>query len=393
MATLKKTIQINPELFKIPNNKTKRKKNITTTSTPIKPIISTKNLKKKLLNRIKEHKNKEIKEQINNSKNRNVDDNDNDDDDDDEFSNAINYLTGLSKKQQINNHNKTLKHQHHSSNTYISSIPHVELELPDELQEPIITSKEVEPMKIHYKPDNDIPYGCLKGGTKPTYKVWSQTQKYRTYPELEKLDNIRPPTPPKRISDDRPSNFQNNLSQTIREQKLEYIKNKMRKIKENDDKQKDENNNKSLENYNNSNTNINLDNLTILSTNNNNNNTNINKKNNNKVRMDKSKRYIKRTIKRNFTLGKSSKMRKVGILLKDKHTRKNIINAHKELKKVNMQDVRKHLRKKGIIKVGTTAPSEILRQTYESAMLTGDVTNTNKDNLLYNFLNEDKIKD
>ena len=55
----KKTIQINPELFKMSKTKknTKERKNLT-----LNPIITPNNLKNKLLKRIKEHKSQEFKD-------------------------------------------------------------------------------------------------------------------------------------------------------------------------------------------------------------------------------------------------------------------------------------------------------------------------------------------
>ena len=101
------------------------------------------------------------------------------------------------------------------------------------------------------------------------------------------------------------------------------------------------------------------------------------------------KQYLKKTVKRKFTLGKSDKLRRITVLIKDRQTRKNIINTQKELKKTNITDVRKYLRQHGIIKVGSTCPTDILRKTFESAVLSGEITNTNKETLLHNFLNED----
>jgi hypothetical protein len=105
---------------------------------------------------------------------------------------------------------------------------------------------------------------------------------------------------------------------------------------------------------------------------------------------NKNKKYLKKTIKRKFTLGKSDKLRRVSVLIKDRQTRKNIINAQKELKKTTITDIKKYLRQNGIIKIGSTCPADILRKTFESAVLTGEVTNTNKETLLHNFLSCDK---
>ena len=59
------------------------------------------------------------------------------------------------------------------------------------------------------------------------------------------------------------------------------------------------------------------------------------------------------------------------------------------LKQETIHNIRKFLIKKGFIRVGSTAPNDVLRQMYESVFLIGgDVYNHNPDNLLYNYLHE-----
>jgi hypothetical protein len=68
-----------------------------------------------------------------------------------------------------------------------------------------------------------------------------------------------------------------------------------------------------------------------------------------------------------------------------------IISAHKDLKKININEVKTHLKNNGLLKVGTTAPVEVLRQTYESSILAGNITNKNEDTLYHNFMNDKEI--
>jgi hypothetical protein len=392
----KKTIQINPELFKIAGGKTK--KNRDKKELVVNPVISPNNLKNKLLKRIKEHKTKELKPP--NANTLSTETKDTSSTYTDEFYGAIDYLSDLSKKQKQQKilHNKTLK-----TPSLIPQInPHqISLDLPPELAEPSMQPQTPVIFNVNYKAIDDVPYGCLKNGNKKTYREWKEL----TNPsDFELPSMIRPPTPPKKnlgTSLSGTSLSGTSLSATSleetnalsREQRLEQIKNKLKKMQDQDAASKTQ----ALEELG-----------------------KIEKKLNNAVEIDDlpefddamplgspdisdilqqqeekriretPKQYLKKTIKRKFTLGKSDKLKRVAVLIKDKQTRKNIINTQRELKKTNITDVRKYLRQHGIIKVGTTCPTDILRKTFESAMLAGEITNTNKETLLHNFLHEDK---
>jgi len=125
-----------------------------------------------------------------------------------------------------------------------------------------------------------------------------------------------------------------------------------------------------------------------------NNDNNDNNENNENNENKKNNRYIKqihkKTISRKYTLGKSKIKNKVGILLKNRQTRKTILSAQKELKQHSINDIKKYLRHHNLIKIGSNAPNDILRKIYESSILTGDVTNNNKDILLHNFMKEEQ---
>jgi hypothetical protein len=103
----------------------------------------------------------------------------------------------------------------------------------------------------------------------------------------------------------------------------------------------------------------------------------------------KTKQTIKKTIRKKYTLGKSTIKKTVSVLLKDNATRKQILVAQKDLKSKPVNDIKAYLRQHHLIKIGSNAPNDVVRKMYESAMLAGEITNNNKDIMLHNFIKED----
>ena len=409
----RKTIKINPELF---NSVSKTKKNKDKISRPIiqRPIINPNIIKKQLLNRINEHKNKE---KLNTEREKKEEENSFTD----EFYDSINYLNSLSKKHKEDSDKKKRESLIHKTIKNPSAIynrnpiPHVELELPDELKEsefkielpptPVINNynnnnipmvNTIPEIKLNYNVDNNVPYGCLKNGNKPTYRNWQSTKK--NYPTIELS------SPSINQNQSHLVNSNSNIQMYERERKLENLKSKLKKLEEYEKNEKlmmSQNLIKKSED-------LPLNNIPIESA-----NTNANTIASiipaivtmpmpasmpisipnlihveNPIPISENKKFLKKTIRRKFTLGKSNIKRKVGILIKDNNTRKKIIEAQKEMKKKSINDIKKHLRIHGLLKVGSNAPNDIIRKTYETSMLAGDITNINKDTLLHNFLSD-----
>jgi hypothetical protein len=396
-----KTISINPSLFSLGGAKTKKNREKKTKPTAV-PIISPNVLKNKLLKRIKEHKQKETQHLDNNkrklqpkienptpSKNNEILNFN------DEFSDSINYLQTLSRQKRINDEKKnqelqkqrqkeelerrTIRNYHSIGGENIQT-PVINIDLPDELIETIIPAPIIsEPYKINtpYK-GGDVPYGVLKGGTKPSYREWCKTQKNNivTNPNLSliieggsfsseksarenRLNLLKEKIRQKELSEKKDILLSENLIkkpigsevllppvvlQSVKPQIIQSEPN----IQQNQD--------------------IQTAGEEIIAT----------------------KHITKKTIKRKYTLGKSNMKRKVAVLIKDRGTRKKILTAQKELKRRNINDIKEYLRDHYLIKAGSGAPNDVLRKLYEAAMLSGEITNSNSDTLLHNFTKEDK---
>jgi hypothetical protein len=93
---------------------------------------------------------------------------------------------------------------------------------------------------------------------------------------------------------------------------------------------------------------------------------------------------IRKTKKKRFRIGKHDDV--VGVLLKNKQTQRHIQTQHLSLKQKTIGEIRKYLYEHHLLKIGSNAPPDVLRRMYEDSILTGDVKNTNKDVLLHNFM-------
>ena len=88
-------------------------------------------------------------------------------------------------------------------------------------------------------------------------------------------------------------------------------------------------------------------------------------------------------VKKTFKLGKSGKT--ISILIKNNKTRKKVEEAKTEHKKTHLSTIKNYLKEKNLIKFGTTAPSKLLREMFETSELCGGISNQNKDVLIHNF--------
>lgn len=426
MSSFKK-IEINPALFNVGG---KTKKNREKKEKPvIAPIISPNIIKNKLLKRIKEHKSKEIKDLEENSKQSSqdfstprlvdVDSYSN------EFNESIEYLNSLSKEKQKEKKKqeigaKTIKHKSiysgMDSSSSNSNNPYVNIELPEELKNPLVNVT-TEQLNIQKNKD-DVPYGILKGGSKPTYRTWTQRnnivvsnprlaltitndnvihhksereEKLSKLKEKFKQKEIKTPsfapilsepiinntpfssiktTPSPSNINFNPPNNTSVIQTNILEEKPEI------EIMNNNDDDINSNISSNINSNINSNISNNISNIII--------------QNENETKEDvKFKRIHKKTIRKTYTLGKSKNHKTISILLKDRQTRKKVIAAQKDLKKEPINEIKKYLRTHNLIKIGSNAPNDVIRKIYESAMLAGEITNNNKDTLLHNFMKDD----
>lgn len=329
-----KPINLNLELLKVSNRKNKTSK--ASSNAIIKPNI----LRKELLARIKSHRNNKLKERssptsptspttkipikIENKNKINKIDNDKDADD---FSQSIDFLKSLSKKKQNNLTQKT-------------NFP---LEKTTSMSIPIEVIGEQNPQQQPGMLNKTPSYGCLKNGSLPTFREFKNKTIKKSYGdsnisltinEVSSMPTINPIILEPEKPLERPE---------VKENALTLVNDLVP---------------------------VNMDNFgsaTIVS---------------NAPVQEKSLTKPK-TIK--YTLGKKDNI--VSVLIKNAHTRKNIVDSIARVKETKITDMKKYLKQHNLVKSGSKCPPDIIKKIYEQSFLCGIIKNHNKDNLIENFLN------
>jgi hypothetical protein len=271
-----------------------------------------------------------------------------------EFEEAQKFMQNLTEKTTLNPtiKNKSLKNYQTTTNSLlyhpsVDSFSNIVSNSPIKEVSNSILQGSIAPSQITLNPNfpknmNPLPqYGCLKNGQLPTYRDYMNKTRKAMHPiSIHGGTNNIPQVPPS-INDVRNEIIEKRLNESMN--RVNEIKNTSVKLQQ------------LRENY----------------------------------KPKKLKR--KKTIRRTYKVGKSKVHPKVSVLVSNKTIRNNISTKAQLLKQISIEDVKKHLIDRGLIKIGTIAPNDVLRKMYESSVLMcGELNNHNPDNLLYNFMNSSK---
>ena len=102
------------------------------------------------------------------------------------------------------------------------------------------------------------------------------------------------------------------------------------------------------------------------------------------------KAYQRRRHVRTYRVGMSKVKPQVAVLLSNKTRRQSVSDRLTQLKKEPMRKVKQELIRNGFIKLGSTAPDNVLRTMHEAIHMIGDVKNYSPDIVIHNLMHRDE---
>jgi len=368
----KKTIQINPELFKFSDKNTTRKKQPKTDAPRIKmrseeKKLKQKSLRKNVLKMIREKQQEEYKRLFDKSTpKKRVDSISSENKEfNTDFNESLEFFSSLAKNQEEKiPTNTTIKKYPNDTVNSMLLLPHSPIEINDNLKMPenFLTQIDMPPAHISQpvnisQPNCLLPpppkYSSMKNSSLPTYRNWCR-QTQRIQPSISNISTYKgpnlipvPQSLPENNQTQTPMQFMDKYTQQNNTDNSTNISEIVQKYEKT----------KSL----------------------------FNDKSKNRIKYLKRKKIFKRT----YHVGRSNNKPQIGVLVSNRTIRNRISTEAQLLKQTPIHDVRKFLIKKGFIKIGTSAPNDVLRKMYESVSLVcGEVQNHNPENLLFNFIHD-----
>ena len=344
-----KPIKINPELFTLGARNVKNK-TLKKTKTNIQPN----KLKQNLLSKIKNYRKNKLSES--NDKNEPI-----------IISNPDVKINKISDSKSVINSKPIINQKLPTKNNYVlDSKPTID---DDDFTQSINYLKKLSTKSE--KPSSDFPlkslndiknnnapqYGCMKNGSLPTYREWKNKTLKKSI-ENRETDN--------RDTDNRET------------------ENRESKNRESDNRDTDNRDTDNRDTDNRDTDNRDTDNRETE------NRETENRESENRDNLEKNKppkyKLSKRSTTLKYYLGKRG--RSVGVLVKNATTRKKIMDEHNLLRQTKLSDMKNYLKRHNLLKSGSRAPPDIIKKMYEQSLLGGDIRNSNKNNVIHNYLAE-----
>lgn len=327
-------------------------------------ISNTGAMRKKLLNKIKDYQKRNEEKNVVEPQ---LADNE-EQDFSSEFNKSLQFLSNLTSKNKKQTRKKYDKDNQSKDILHNSKVNHprieldniqVSTELPKELLDD--SKMNISTSSHSLKKYSKTPqYSCLKNGSKPTYREWKRnTQK--------NIDSIKT----------HDTSLSEPLSEPLNDRELA-----LKKVREDFQEKKINDNSVKKTTPVGTGTEVTINNTTVSS--NNNNITLSEPINSIRNSFPETEHRIKT---KKYKLGKNKTHKFVGVLIKNRDTRKRVSKEKDSLKKKSILEVKNYLKKCNLLKSGSDAPPDVLRTMYEQAVLTGDVNNQAKDTLVHNYYN------
>lgn len=102
----------------------------------------------------------------------------------------------------------------------------------------------------------------------------------------------------------------------------------------------------------------------------------------------RKKQKVEVEINKKFNVGRHKNRNTIGVFLRNNATRRKSDQEKMKMRKTDIKTVKNYLKTQNLIKFGSQAPNELLREIFDTSKMCGDIYNSNGGTLLHNYMKE-----